>query len=97
MNDFKIGDICWFFYTNYGKKCWEDSTVVYPEHVEITQATIVDIEPKHDNVYLYVKGERDLVSIGRTHFEEWVYKSRNAAIDSFVERLKGMMEDLQDE
>lgn len=90
MNDFKIHDECWLFYTNYGKNSWVGSTVVYPEHLEITQGTIVDIEPNHDNVYIYVKCEAQLISVGYTFLENWVFKSRQTAIDAMTERLQGL-------
>jgi len=88
MNDLKVGDECWIFYTNYGKSCWIESTVIYPEYLEITKAIIIDIEPKNDNVYLYVKGESQLISIGWTFFENWAFKSKQLALEAMMKRLQ---------
>ncbi len=93
MNDFKISDECWLFYTSYGRGPWDECTVVYPEHLELTQGTIIDIEPNHDNVYIYIKGQGALVSIGYTFFEDWIFKSKNSAIDAMIERLMGIKTD----
>lgn len=93
MNDFKIGDECWLFYTSYGRSAWDDCTIVDPKHLELTKGTIVDIEPNHDNVYIYIKGEKDLVSISFIYFEDWVFKSKNSAIDAMIERVRGIKTD----
>src|SRR6267154_2233950 len=88
MNEFKVGDECWMFYSNYGASAWAGSTVIYPEHLEITQGKIVDIEENHVNVYIYVKGESQLISIGWTFFENWIFKSKSEAINAMIARLE---------
>ncbi len=93
MNEFKAGDECWLFYTNYGRTSWPESTIIYPEKLEIIQGKIVDIEQNHDNVYVYVKGESQLISIGYTFFNDCVFKSKHEAIDAMVARLQELKEE----
>ena len=90
MNEFKVGDECWMFYTTYGRSCWDETTIIYPEHTEIMQGRIVDINPEHDSVYIYICGEPNMVVMGYTFFEDWVYKSKSQAIDAMISRLQAM-------
>ncbi len=88
MSDFKVGDKVWFFHTMYGRTCWHETTVIYPEHAEILQGKIVDINPKHDSVYIYLNGESTLVVMGYTFFEVHAFKSKSEAIDAMILRLE---------
>ncbi len=93
MNEFKIGDEAWMLYTNYGRSSWANTTIIYPVETEIMQGTIVDINMKHDSVYIYISGETELVVIGYTYFEEWAFKSKSEAIDAMIARLEAMREE----
>jgi len=54
---------------------------------------IIDIEEKRDNVFIYVEGEKELLSIGWAFFEDWMCKSKSEAIYLMIKRL----EELRDE
>ena len=93
MSEFKVGDEVWFFYTTYGKSASKYVTTIFPSETEIHKGFIVDILENIDVVYIYMKEEKDLISIAWTYFEEWVYKTKQEAIDAMIQKMQDMQEE----
>lgn len=89
MNNFKVGDEVWFFYTNYGRNCWgEEDTIIYPTQTEILSGKIVLINEDKDYVHIYVDKITTILDMGYTFFNEWVFKSKQEAIDAMLKQLE---------
>lgn len=93
MSDFKAGDDVWFFYTTYGKNASKYVTTIFPSETQIHKGFIVDILDKDDLVYIYMKDEKELITIGWPYFEEWVYKTKQEALDAMIKSLQDMKEE----
>lgn len=91
MSHFKINDEVWFFYTQYGRTAWgDDATLIYPQEVEIVTGNIVNFNDKRDCVHIYVKDCEKIVEIGWTFFDEWVYETKQEAVDAMIKRMQDM-------
>ena len=89
--DFSVGQTVYFFHTEYGRTCWgEDNTIVYPTELELLQGRICDINQNMDYVTIEVKGDSELIRIGYTYFHDWVFKSKEDAIDALLGKLNDM-------
>lgn len=89
MNNFKVGDECWFFYTSYGVGRWhEDDTVIYPIETELISGKIVSINENKDTVHVYIAGDKTILDAGYTFFHEWYFKSKQEAIDAMTKRMQ---------
>lgn len=87
--EIKVGDEVWFFYTNYGRHSWGDyDTIIYPQEIELISGIIVSIDPYMDSVHIKTKDCDESIDIGLTFFNEWLYKSKNDAINGMVNKMQ---------
>lgn len=89
MNEFKVGDEVWFFHTGYGMRSWGDNeTLIYPSHLEINLGQLVYFNEKIDKAHIYVNGIENVAVLGTTFFSEWVFKTKQEAIDAMIAHIK---------
>lgn len=93
MNEFKIGDEVWFFSTSSGRYNWNDTTIIYEEAVEIEQGTIVLVNADADYVHVYVPPMKHVCVFGYSFFDDYVYKTKNEAINAMIKKLESMRND----
>ena len=89
MENFKIGDEVWFFYTDAGRNTWhEEITMIYPHYIELCTGKIVNTNPDKDYVHVYVNGEQTLLEFGYVFFHTYVFKTKQDAIDKMIKSMK---------
>ena len=92
MNEFKVNDEVWFFYTNYGRHRWgEEDTIIYPNKVELFHGKIVFINEDKDSIHIYIDNIRYVLDLGFCFFNDYVFRSKNEAIES----MRKQLDDLQ--
>lgn len=89
MSDFKVGDEVWFFHHHRTNSFWGDDTnAVYPGSLQICNGTIIAINQRQDYVHVYIDGDRELASFGEVYCEEYLFKTKQMAINEFIKKLE---------
>lgn len=87
--EFQLGQDVYFYYTEYGRNCWgENETVVYPTELELVKGKILKINQDMDYVQIEVRGSPEPVIISYTYFHDWVFKSKEDALQAMFKKLK---------
>lgn len=94
MNEFKVGDEVWFFWTYTSRSFWgEDENPVFPKNLEIEKGKIVYFNENKDTVHVYVDGcEGAICKFGCVFHMDYFFKSKQEAIEAMIkqlEKLKG--------
>lgn len=90
MGEFKEGDEVWFFWGYRTSKFWgENENGVFPRSLELEKGTIVYINENEDIVHVYVRGcEWGIARFGYTFIENYVFKTKQDAINAMTAQLK---------
>lgn len=89
MKNFKIGDEVWFFYTQLGQNKWMDgNTIVMPDQIELIQGKIINANSNDDYVHIYIKGEQLLLTLSFTFFDNYVFKTKQDAINGMIKSMQ---------
>jgi len=81
MSDFNVGDKVYFFYADCVRK------ILLPKYMHIIDGVIVDMDEGGDYVYVYVKGEIELLRFGWHFNGNYLFKSCDEAIKAMIKRL----------
>lgn len=93
MSDFKVGDEVYFFWTESGRHVLEGyGAAIYPDSFCLEQGVIVNINPDKDSVHVYVKDDAYIFNFGYCYIQDYIFKSKNKAIDAMIKRLEEMRE-----
>lgn len=92
MENFKIGDDVWFFFTEFGQNRWyEEITIIYPQKVEFKTGKIINANANDDYVHVYVDGDQKLLCFGFTFFDTYVFKTKQEAINKMIESMQKLL------
>ncbi len=89
MNDFKLGDEVWFFYTENGIESWGSATVI-PKHSlrSLTKGKIVLFSYESKKVHVYVELDTQVVELHWSSHMNYIFESKKSALESFYNELK---------
>lgn len=90
MHVFKVDDLVWFYYTEFGMGCWGNATILFPKHTELAQGKIVYINADKDCVHVYMPGELEIVKFGYMFHEDYFFDSKQHAIDYMHQSLANL-------
>lgn len=88
MTDFKEGDEVWFFWTYKTSDFWgECGNGVFSKSLYLNNGTLVYLNENRDEAHVYVRGDKELVKFGFCFLNDYVFKTKQAAIDAMSNRL----------
>lgn len=94
MNDFKVGDEVWFYFTETGRYVLEGhGTGVFPEDLIIYNGSIVGIDETDEVYHVYIKGYSYIYAFIIYHTSGCIFKSKNEAINAMIKRLEEMRDE----
>lgn len=87
--DFSVGQDVYFYKTEYGRNSWGyDATIVFPSTLKLLSGKIQKINENMDSVHIEVNGYQEPIIIGYIYFHEWVFKSKEEALQAMYKKLK---------